>query len=225
MEDKVAATMEGEIPYSSTGTESGDSPMVSLLAILPQYGEFAQQNPEFYGWIKIGNTIADDPVMHMPNDPGKHLQLNVYGKYGGAGTIFMVHRCCVESDKLILHGHNMKNQAMSGSNLNYKDEAYWREPPLIPFDALYERQEYEVLSAFYDHVYGDCFKYYNFVEATDEDAFNQVIHSCRGKALYDTGVSVQYGDHLLTLSTCAYHAEKGRFAVVARRCPDAAKNK
>ena len=36
-------------------------------------------------------------------------------------------------------------------------------------------------------------------------------------ALYDTGVTAQYGDELLTLSTCSYHVTNGRFVVVARR--------
>ncbi len=228
MAAKAAAAVEEEIPHSSTGTESGDSPTVSPPAILPQYAEFAQQNPEFYGWIKIDNTIVDYPVMHTPNDPEKYLQLNFDGEYSSAGTIFMDHRCSAESDDLILYGHNMKNQTMFGSILNYKDEAYWREHPVIQFDTLYEQREYEVLAAFFDHVYDEndtCFKYYNFIEAADEEAFNQAIHSYREKALYDTGVSVQYGDQLLTLSTCAFHTENGRFAVVARRCPDVPQNK
>ena len=36
-------------------------------------------------------------------------------------------------------------------------------------------------------------------------------------SLYDTGVSASYGDELLTLSTCDYSEEDGRFVVVAKR--------
>lgn len=35
-------------------------------------------------------------------------------------------------------------------------------------------------------------------------------------SLYDLGVTAEYGDRLLTLSTCNYHTEDGRFVVVAR---------
>ena len=34
---------------------------------------------------------------------------------------------------------------------------------------------------------------------------------------YDSGVTAEYGDELITLSTCASHTEDGRFVVVARR--------
>lgn len=37
------------------------------------------------------------------------------------------------------------------------------------------------------------------------------------KALYDTGVTAEFGDTFLTLSTCAYHEEDGRIVVVAKR--------
>ena len=36
-------------------------------------------------------------------------------------------------------------------------------------------------------------------------------------ACYDTGVTAAYGDKLITLVTCAYHVEDGRFVVVARK--------
>ena len=34
---------------------------------------------------------------------------------------------------------------------------------------------------------------------------------------YDTGIDVEFGDEFLTLTTCEYHREDGRFVVVARR--------
>ncbi len=36
-------------------------------------------------------------------------------------------------------------------------------------------------------------------------------------ALYDTGVTAEYGDRLITLSTCEYSAQNGRLVVVAKR--------
>ena len=36
-------------------------------------------------------------------------------------------------------------------------------------------------------------------------------------SLYDTGVTANFGDRLLTLSTCDYNEKNGRFVVVAKR--------
>ena len=36
-------------------------------------------------------------------------------------------------------------------------------------------------------------------------------------SLYDTGVDAQYGDQLITLSTCDYDEANGRFVVVCKK--------
>ncbi len=36
-------------------------------------------------------------------------------------------------------------------------------------------------------------------------------------SFYDTGVKAYYGDELLTLTTCDYEEQDGRFVVVAKR--------
>ena len=41
--------------------------------------------------------------------------------------------------------------------------------------------------------------------------------SCSRNSLYDTGLSAQYGDKLVTLSTCEYSQENGRLVIVAKR--------
>ena len=42
----------------------------------------------------------------------------------------------------------------------------------------------------------------------------------RRRSLFDTSVDVEYGDELLTLSTCTYEFKEARFVVVARRVRD-----
>lgn len=187
--------------------------------MLPQYENLWLQNSELCGWIKIEDTILDYPVMHTPNEPEKYLNHSFDGTESVAGSIFLDARCSANSDNLILYGHNMKNQTMFGSLLNYKDESYWKIHQKIRFDTLFEEKEYQIMAVFFDHVYhtdDTCFKYYNFIDAENEMAFEQAIQYYKQQALYDTGVSAQYGDKLLTLSTCSSHTENGRFVVVAK---------
>ena len=35
--------------------------------------------------------------------------------------------------------------------------------------------------------------------------------------MYETGVNAEYGDRLITLSTCEYSAQNGRLVVVAKK--------
>ena len=61
------------------------------------------------------------------------------------------------------------------------------------------------------------FKYYQFLDAASAQEFNSNMQEMAALSLYDTGVTASYGDQLLTLSTCDYSEEDGRFVVVAKR--------
>ena len=43
------------------------------------------------------------------------------------------------------------------------------------------------------------------------------LKQCEKLAFYDTGVDAQYGDKLITLSTCEYSQTNGRLVVAAVR--------
>ena len=55
-----------------------------------------------------------------------------------------------------------------------------------------------------------------FVNAESAGAFDEFIAKCKELALYDTDVSAEYGDQLITLSTCEYSRTNGRMVVVAK---------
>ena len=57
---------------------------------------------------------------------------------------------------------------------------------------------------------------YYFVDAKNEEEYNEFVKNAKDASLYDTGKIAKYGDRLITLSTCSYHTEDGRFVVVAR---------
>ncbi len=105
--------------------------------------------------------------------------------------------------------------------IKYKDESFYKEHTKIRFTTLIEDSEYEILSAFKSRVYykdeTNVFRYYYFVNARDEREYNQYVSNAKKASLYDTGVTAEYGEQLLTLSTCDYEVVNGRFAIVAKR--------
>lgn len=191
--------------------------------ILPQYTTLYEKNPEIFGWIRIDDTRIDYPVMHTPDDPEKYLHADFNGQYSYSGLPFLDASCTEDSDNLLIYAHNMLDGSMFRSLLKYESKDYWQQHPVISFDTLYETQEYEVLSAFYDRVYyktETCFKFYQFIDAENEEDYNHAISQFKEKQLYNTGITAEYGDQLITLVTCAYHTDNGRFVVVARKVPE-----
>lgn len=188
--------------------------------ILQKYADLYLRNSEFFGWVKIDDTRINYPVMRSFEDNDEYLYANFDGKYSYSGIPFADIKCSHDSDNILIYAHNMKDGTLFRDLMKYEKESYWKKHPTVMFSDLYDDYEYEVLAAFYDRVYlksDDCFKFYQFIDAADKAEFDYAIDQFKEKSIYDTGVDAEYGDKLITLVTCAYHVDNGRFVVVARR--------
>ncbi len=61
------------------------------------------------------------------------------------------------------------------------------------------------------------FRYYYYTDLSDRNDFDYYVSNVMERRLYDTGVTAEWGDDLLTLSTCSYHVKNGRLIVVGVR--------
>ena len=139
--------------------------------------------------------------------------------YSDLGTPYVQENCNIaESDNVVIYGHHIKGGKMFGALEDYKSKSFYEEHKTIQFDTLTEQAEYEIVAVFKTVAYSsEGFRYYDFVDAENEEEFNSYVGKCKELALYDTGVTAEYGDRLITLSTCEYSAQNGRLVVVAKK--------
>lgn len=193
----------------------------ALPDILPEYKALYAENPDTIGWLRIDGTGIDNVVMYAPDEIDKYLHTDFYGNYSYRGCLFVDEYCDIlSSDNLIIYGHNMKDYSMFGSLMYYVSEDFYRQHKLISFDTIYEKQTYEIVAAIKTELVPEGsggFKYYEYTGSGDEDSFSEYIKFIEENKLYDTDAELSPGDKILTLSTCAYHSEDGRFIVVARK--------
>ncbi len=189
--------------------------------ILPEYATLYTKNRKFAGWLKIGGTNIDYPVMQTV-DNDYYLNHNFNQEKDANGALFLDCTCSLypRSTNMIIYGHHMKSGNMFGNLQAYAKESYGKDHSLITFDTIYEKATYQVMYVFYSKVYDNddlVFKYYQFIDANSETEFNYYMEEMKKLSLYDTGVTAEFGDTLLTLSTCDHSQTDGRFAVVAKR--------
>lgn len=213
--EPASAAEEASLVEESTIIE------VETTEMLPVMAQLYAANQDIFGWLRVDDTTLNCPVMYTPEEREKYLRKDFEGQYSLGGEPFIDEDCSVdpESDNLIIYGHNMSNGSQFGTLMEYAQKSYWEEHPYITFYTLYEERAYEIISCFYDHVYyksEDVFKFYQFIDAEDEAAFDEAITYYRAKAEYDTGVTAEFGDQLITLVTCSNHSDTGRFVVVAK---------
>ena len=191
------------------------------LTVLEEYQTLYNKNKKMIGWLKIDDTNIDYPVMQTSNNE-YYMDHNFNQEYDRNGSLFLDKDCDIvhRNTNLIIYGHHMKSGKMLGSLNKYSSEEYCKAHPNIQFDTIYEKGMYEVMYVFRSRIYNEdevIFKYYQFLDAASEQEFNSNMQEMAALSLYDTGVSASYGDELLTLSTCDYSEEDGRFVVVAKR--------
>ena len=201
-------------------TTAANVPPTEPREVLPRLQEQYEKNPDLAGWLTVPGTRIDYPVMYSPDEPERYLHANFKVSYSFAGLPFIDAACDPESGNRIVYAHNMLDGSMFRTLLKYQQKDFWQRNPVISFSTLYEEQEYEVVAAFYDKVYKKTdtnFKFYQFYDTSDQSRFDEAMAYYREHALYDTGVTAQCGDELITLVTCAYQTENGRFVVVGRK--------
>lgn len=203
-----------------SGQESTEEP-VEEPPILTKYEALYQANDDLVGWLSIEGMVIDYPVMRSEDDEF-YLHHNFQGEEDKYGCLYVRNRADVDTPgaNFVIYGHNMKDGSMFGDLDLYRRKSFYQEHAVIQFDTLYEERSYEIVAVFLSQVYAEqdeVFKYYQFYEAETEEDFQYFYENIKELSLYDTGVTAEYGDTFLTLSTCAYHVTDGRLAVVAKR--------
>lgn len=192
-------------------------------------------NNNLVGWLSIPNTEIDTAVLQS-NDNEKYLKKDFYERSTSSttstnyGNLYLDYRCMTEgiNKNIVIHGHttsrmgsDVPKQAFR-SLYDYKDKQNFIESPIIKYSTLYEEYTYKICAVFLSttqpsHDNGYFFNYI-YPDMSDNNMVGY-IEQVKQRALYETGVSLEPTDKIITLSTCIYDYGKSidtRFVVVAR---------
>lgn len=194
----------------------------SESSVQPTSRNLYLENSDMVGWIQIEGTNIDYPVMQTPADPNYYLKHDFEKHYTDYGCPFMQANCDAlrPSDNLIIYGHNMKDGSMFADLAKYRSKDFWQLHKTVWFDTALGSCAYEIFAVIHTTVQADAddaFAFYLFVDAAAPEEFADYVSACKAWVLYDTGISAQYGDKLLTLSTCDNITDNGRLLVIAKQ--------
>lgn len=187
--------------------------------ILPELQALHEQNPDLAGWLSIPAVGVDYPVMHAPHRKDYYLYRNFQQESSSHGCLYIWEEADLQtpSDHVTVFGHHMKNGSMFGNLKKYQRKSFWEENQTFTMTSLYERREYRIFSVLVTTAsVGEGFGYHDFTGGTQEE-FENMVRNFKAYALFDTGITPEYGDQLVCLSTCDYSIPNGRLVVVAVR--------
>lgn len=208
---------EAEPQEEPESTASGDGKQYAQ--VLPQYLDLWKENKDLWGWLTIPGTPIDYPVMFTPEEPEFYLHKAFDKSYAYSGSLFIGEGCYPTRSHVIIYGHNMENDSMFSTLPYYWDEEYYKLHKTITFDTIIQEGTFQVMAAFYSQAYQEddegIFRYHLYPDLEEPEVFEEYVRKAKENSLYDTGVTAEYGQRILTLSTCSYHVTDGRFAVIA----------
>lgn len=168
---------------------------------------------EAEGWILFPDTVISYPIV-QGKDNAYYLNHMIDGTKNSAGTLFVE----VSNQKgfadrnTIIYGHNMKNGSMFGQLKKYGKKEYYKEHP---FFYLYTEEgvwKYDIFSV---RVVDEASASYTINFGSDAE-YQKYIDQAHRTSMYDTGVTVNVSDTIVTLSTCT-GKETNRLIVQAVR--------
>lgn len=200
-----------------------ETPIETKTERMIKLEELQKENSDIVGWIEIEDSNINYPVL-QGTDNDYYMTHNYKKQYSKNGSLFLDkdYDWNLPSTNLLIYGHNNRgSNEMFVDLMNYKNEDFYKTHKTIRFTTNEEDAEYEIISVFLSRVYykseKDVFRYYYFINAENEQEFNEYVQNSKADSLYDIEATAQYGDQLLTLSTCEFSQEDGRLAVVARK--------
>lgn len=168
--------------------------------------------------LNVGGEIIEYVTQTRDND--FYLTHNAYGGDDVNGAAFFDARCSFfpQDDQIIIHGHNMRGGAVFGRLNNYRDISYLQNHPLITLKTL-KGTDYYVPYAITDvNVDPEAGNYFlEVVWKFDPESFADYTGYLKEKSYYSIPVDVEFGDRLLTLSTCSYVYSDSRLVICARK--------
>lgn len=219
--ESESETMAATVTLPEPTVEETPAPTEEILRVPNPYADSFLANKDMAAWLQIPGTNVDYPVMWTPEDETYYLYRAFDGSENKNGCLLLDTDSCLDplTTNLIIHGHNMKSGAMFGNLTDYENKNFYENHKNIILYTEECQRNYEVIAVFRSQVYrktDQVFKFYKFFQADTQEEFDDFYNNIKQLSQYDTGVTAEFGDHFLTLSTCVYHVEQGRFVVVAK---------
>ena len=174
------------------------------------------QNQDCEAWLFSEDTGLDYPVMYTPSQPEYYLRRGFDKQYSLAGTPFFDAdsgpKDCVN---LIVHGHNMKDGGMFAPLSRYLEKRYGLAHNTFELAFADGVRRYALMAVLHIQLMPENAERY-YPQPQTKEEFDAFVKMLEQESLYCGGNSAQWGEQLLTLSTCDNDTDNGRILVIAR---------
>lgn len=173
----------------------------------------AEINPDVVGWLSLEDTVINYPIV-QGSDNEYYLHHLFTKEYNNTGCIFMdVDNAKDFSDlNTVLYAHHMRNGSMFAELEGYRDQEYYDTHRELVLQTPSGNYLVEPFAGLLTDGYSD----YIQIGFQDGDSFLSYVNQMRSQSTFQSDVTITAEDRILTMSTCRYDVDNGRYAVFAK---------
>lgn len=190
----------------------GIDPEVSPIGNVDFEGLRAKST-DYAAWIYSPDTVINYPIVYTDNN-FYYLDHIPVEQYNSAGTLFIDCKCAADfSDQnTLIYGHNMNDGSMFASLREYANQEYYDAHPVIYISTPDFNYRLDLIAGFLTEP--TSFAYANNFDEPEQ--FMAYIESIQSMSTFQSDVEVTEEDKVVSLSTCTYEINDGRYVVVGK---------
>ena len=176
-----------------------------------------EKNSDVVAIIEFDDKIIEEAIVQA-TDNEYYVRRDLEGNKAAAGATFIDCNGSLASENTVIYGHSStKRNIIFTPLMEYKSAEYYAAHPAFTLETEEGTEMYLIFSVFMydteDESEAPDFVISNWEEKTDKAYY---LVSLKERSLYDTGVSVESSDKLVTLVTCDTEDASNRLVLVAK---------
>lgn len=176
-------------------------------------------NQDLVGWLKINNTNLDVQIVQS-SDNEYYSTRDFYKNSNNSGCPYLHYKNSIQEldDNTVIFGPYMPNNLLFATLDQYKTVEGYKNAPLIEYSTLYNTYTFKVFAAFIatDNPASDGGFYFATTDFISDAKFSEFINEVKIRSIFNTDISVQTDDKLITLVTDSNEFEGAKLVVMGR---------
>ena len=197
---------DSENNTSSTGN-STSKPVSKKYQFEKVFAKLKKINNETVGFLTVNGTNINYPIVQH-NDNSYYLKRDIYKKKSSMGWVYLDYRNSKNEfdSNNIIYGHSMLNGTMFGTLKNVLTSNFRKnnDNMIISYDTPNGQYKFKIFSGYRVEYTTDYLK----TDFENKKEFAAFVKLIKGRSTFKTSDKIEYGDKILTLSTCANNGKR-----------------
>ena len=204
-----ADTSDGLVTEAVGASLAGSAPAENPV----DFAALREINSDICGWLYAEGTRLDYPLLHTDNNE-YYLDHLYDGEKNDYGSLFLDFR---NSDDFtdrntVIYGHHMRNGSMFGLLEEYKSQAFYEAFPTMVLHTPGGSYRIELICGT-EESGNEEFVRFRF---DSEEDFMQYVAAFRERSTFQSDVTLEPGDRIISLCTCSYKNQNARYMLIGR---------